>query len=96
MERVDASAQQQGSGRRGQNHAAIHRGTRSDTVSRRDTGRPEGRLDFDRFLWIVNLDYEGFQPYAVTFAKLQRGCPVCDENKIAEFQVDDSVPDTIS
>jgi len=49
-----------------------------------------GRLDLDRPLWIVNLDYEGFQPYAVTFAKVQKGCPVCDESKIAELQVDDS------
>ena len=49
-----------------------------------------GRLDFTRSLWIVNLDYEGFQPYAVTSAKLQRGCAVCDERKVAELQLDDS------
>jgi hypothetical protein len=55
-----------------------------------------GRLDLDRSLWIVNLDYEGFQPYAVTFVKLHRGCPVCDENKIGELRVDDSVPNQIS
>lgn len=48
-----------------------------------------GALDFERPLWIINLDYEGFQPYAVTFAKVQRGCPVCDESKIGELQVDD-------
>jgi hypothetical protein len=49
-----------------------------------------GRLDLDRSLWIVNLDYEGFQPYAVTFARVRRGCAVCDESKIADLQVDDS------
>jgi molybdopterin/thiamine biosynthesis adenylyltransferase len=49
-----------------------------------------GRLDLDRPLWIVNLDYEGLQPYAVTFARVQRGCAVCDESKISELQVDDS------
>jgi len=42
VESVDAGAQQQGSGGRGRNHAAIHRGARSEAVSRRDTGRPEG------------------------------------------------------
>lgn len=46
-----------------------------------------GDLDFERPLWIVNLDYEGFQPYAVTFAKVARGCAVCDESKIAELTV---------
>jgi len=53
-----------------------------------------GRLDPDRPLWIANLDYEGFQPYALTVAKVQRGCPVCDENKIAELRLDDSPPET--
>ena len=48
-----------------------------------------GRLDLDRPLWIVNLDYEGFTPYAVTFCKVRRGCPVCDETKIAELQIGD-------
>lgn len=52
-----------------------------------------GHLDFERPLWTVNLDYEGFRPYAVTFAKVQRGCPVCDESKIAELQVGDSAHD---
>ena len=50
-----------------------------------------GRLDLDRSPWIVNLDYEGFQPYAVTFAHVQRGCAVCDESKVAELPVDDSL-----
>jgi hypothetical protein len=54
-----------------------------------------GQLDLERSVWIVNFDYEGFQPYAVTFAKPQRGCPVCDESKIAKLQIDDSVPDMI-
>lgn len=53
-----------------------------------------GHLDFERSLWIVNLDYHGFQPYAVTYASPQRGCPVCDESKIAELQLDDSEPRT--
>ena len=53
-----------------------------------------GRLDLERSLWVMNLDYEGFQPYAVTLAKVQKGCPVCDESKIAELQLDASVPDT--
>lgn len=49
-----------------------------------------GRLDSTRPLWIINLDYEGFQPYAVTFAKVSRGCAVCDESKIAELSLDHS------
>jgi molybdopterin/thiamine biosynthesis adenylyltransferase len=51
-----------------------------------------GRLDLERPLWIVNLDYEGFRPYAVSFAKVPRGCPVCDESKVAELTLDDSGP----
>lgn len=47
-----------------------------------------GSLDFERPLWIVNLDYEGFRPYAVTCAKVARGCPVCDESKVAELGLD--------
>jgi len=47
-----------------------------------------GTLDYERPLWIVNLDYEGFRPYAVTCAKVARGCPVCDESKIGELQLD--------
>ncbi len=49
-----------------------------------------GGLDFERPLWIVNLDYEGFQPFAVTFAKVARGCAVCDESKVAELTLDES------
>jgi molybdopterin/thiamine biosynthesis adenylyltransferase len=48
-----------------------------------------GNLDLDHPLWIVNLDYEGFRPYAVTFARIARGCPVCDESKIEELRLDD-------
>jgi hypothetical protein len=47
-----------------------------------------GRLDLARPLWIANLNYEGFQPYAVTFAKVPRGCPVCDESKIGELTIE--------
>jgi molybdopterin/thiamine biosynthesis adenylyltransferase len=46
-----------------------------------------GRLDAERPLWIVNLDYEGFPPYAVTFAKVRRGCAVCDETKVGELGI---------
>ena len=48
-----------------------------------------GRVDLERPLWIVNLDYEGFQPYAVTFCAVRKGCPVCDESKIGELRIDD-------
>jgi molybdopterin-synthase adenylyltransferase len=48
-----------------------------------------GQLDLARPLWIANLDYEGFQPYAVTFCKVRRGCAVCDEAKIAELRIED-------
>lgn len=48
-----------------------------------------GKLDFERPLWIVNLDYGGFRPYAVTFAKVTRGCPVCDQSKVAELRIDE-------
>jgi len=48
-----------------------------------------GTLDLERPLWIVNLDYEGFRPYAVTFARVARGCAVCDESKVAELSLDD-------
>ncbi len=46
-----------------------------------------GAIDFERPLWIVNLDYAGFQPFAVTFARVKRGCAVCDEAMIAELTV---------
>lgn len=45
-------------------------------------------IDPARPLWIVNLDYEGFRPYAVTYAKVRKGCPVCDESKVAELTVE--------
>ena len=50
-----------------------------------------GCLDLDHPLWIVNLDYAGFQPFAVTFCKVRRGCSVCDETKIAELRIEDPV-----
>lgn len=46
-----------------------------------------GQLDYERPLWIVNLDYEGFQPFAVTFAKVARGCAVCDESRVADLSI---------
>jgi hypothetical protein len=49
-------------------------------------------IDFERPLWIVNLDYEGFRPYAVTFARVARGCPVCDESKSSELRFDGAGP----
>ncbi len=45
-------------------------------------------IDPERPLWIVNLDYEGFRPYAVTYARIRKGCPVCDESKVAELTVE--------
>jgi hypothetical protein len=47
-----------------------------------------GQLDLDRPLWIVNLDYAGFPPYALTRARVRRGCAVCDESKIADLAVE--------
>jgi molybdopterin/thiamine biosynthesis adenylyltransferase len=46
-----------------------------------------GRLEMEHTIWIVNLDYEGFRPYAVTRAKVSRGCAVCDESRIAGLGV---------
>jgi molybdopterin/thiamine biosynthesis adenylyltransferase len=48
-----------------------------------------GELDLSCPVWIVNLDYEGFQPFAVTQAKVRKGCPVCDDAKVSELQLDD-------
>lgn len=48
-----------------------------------------GSIDLERPLWIVNIDFPGFQPYAVTFARVERGCPVCDEGKVADLVIDD-------
>ncbi len=48
-----------------------------------------GSLDLEHPLWIINLDYPGFPSYAVTFAKVRRGCAVCDESKIAELAIED-------
>jgi hypothetical protein len=48
----------------------------------------KGSIDIEHPLWIVNLDYEGFRPYAVTFARVARGCPVCDESKLSELRID--------
>lgn len=46
-----------------------------------------GGFDPERPLWIANLDFAGFQPFAVTFCKVRRGCAVCDESKVSELQV---------
>jgi molybdopterin/thiamine biosynthesis adenylyltransferase len=48
-----------------------------------------GGLDLEHPLWIVNLDYAGFQPYAAVQSKLRRGCAVCDESKISGLSADD-------
>lgn len=48
-----------------------------------------GRLDLEHPLWIVNLDYAGFQPYAVAFCKVQRGCAVCDETKLMGLEIEE-------
>jgi molybdopterin/thiamine biosynthesis adenylyltransferase len=45
------------------------------------------KIDLAKPLWIVNLDYPGFQPYAVTFARVAKGCPVCDESRVADLSV---------
>lgn len=47
-----------------------------------------GNIDPDYPVWIVNLDYEGFRPYAVTRCKLARGCAVCDETRIGALSVE--------
>lgn len=49
-----------------------------------------GHLDLSHPLWIVNLDFAGFQPYAVTFANIRKGCPVCDDTRVAELRIDDA------
>jgi hypothetical protein len=51
-----------------------------------------GRLDLARPLWIVNLDYDGFRPYSVNFAKVPRGCPVCDVSKMADLTLEGPDP----
>lgn len=51
-----------------------------------------GSIDLAHPLWIVNLDYDGFRPYAVTFAKVPRGCPVCDESRMAELTLEEADP----
>jgi molybdopterin/thiamine biosynthesis adenylyltransferase len=45
-------------------------------------------VDCSHPLWIVNLDYPGFTPYAVSRAKVPRGCAVCDPSKVAELRVE--------
>jgi molybdopterin/thiamine biosynthesis adenylyltransferase len=45
-------------------------------------------VDLERPLWIVNLDYDGFRPYAVTLARVKKGCAVCDESKVAELTLE--------
>ena len=42
-----------------------------------------GSIDIERPLWFVNLDYAGFQPFAVTLGRLAKGCAVCDESQVA-------------
>ena len=45
------------------------------------------KIDLEKPLWIVNIDYPGFQPYAVTFARVAKGCAVCDESRVADLSV---------
>ena len=47
-----------------------------------------GQVDLRRPIWIINLDYEGFQPFAVTFARVKAGCAVCDEARVADLRID--------
>lgn len=48
-------------------------------------------IDLDTPLWIVNIDYPGFPPHAVTFARVARGCAVCDESRVAELSLGEAV-----
>lgn len=51
--------------------------------------RPEV-IDYEHTLWLANVsDYDSpFQPLAVTFAKVQRGCAVCDEALVEELTLE--------
>lgn len=40
-------------------------------------------LDLETPLWLVNIDYPGLAPHAVTFARVAKGCAVCDEGRVA-------------
>lgn len=44
-------------------------------------------IDYEHSLWLVNVsDYDSpLQPFAVTFGKVKRGCPVCDETAVHQL-----------
>lgn len=44
-------------------------------------------IDLSRPLWIVNIDYPGLPPHAVTFARVAKGCAVCDESRVADLSL---------
>lgn len=45
-------------------------------------------IDYEYPLWLMNIsDYaSGLQPLAVTFGKVQKGCPVCDESMLSQLE----------
>lgn len=47
-------------------------------------------IDDECSLWLMNISNRetGLQPLAVTFGKVKKGCPVCDESKLAELGSD--------
>lgn len=44
-------------------------------------------IDLEKPLWIVNIDYPGLPPHAVTFARVAKGCAVCDESRVADLEL---------
>jgi len=46
-------------------------------------------IDYDCTLWLMNIsDCDSpLQPLAVTFAKVKKGCAVCDESKLSELDI---------
>jgi len=53
-----------------------------------DRGR--SLIDYEHTLWLVNVSaYDSpLQPLAVTFARVEKGCTVCDESKLSELGAD--------
>jgi len=51
------------------------------------TGLRPDVIDLEHTLWLVNIsDHDSaLQPLAVTFAKVKRGCAVCDETLVASL-----------
>lgn len=52
--------------------------------------RPEV-IDHEHTLWLANVsDYDlPFRPLAVTFAKVKRGCAVCDESLVGDLTIEE-------